>query len=112
MTAPKTTEFYTHSGLLIAVGYRRLVVGKRGAYVEFDETQITHEHIRVPEDQAYRLTGDWPDKVFYFEYRTIDECNVMVYHQKRYVGYADYIPGLYYISPDELKWNDLELSED
>lgn len=103
-------EFRTHSGLLVAVGYRRLVIGQRGAYIEFNDEHIEHDKLTVPEDQKYRFSGDWPDKVFYFEYRTIDESNVMVYHQNQYVGYADYKPGFYYISPADLEWGDEKLS--
>jgi hypothetical protein len=103
-------EFRTHSGLLVAIGYRRLVIGQRGAYIEFDDEHIEHDKLTVPEDQKYRFHGDWPDKVFYFEYRTTDESNVMVYHQNQYVGYADYKPGMYYIAPSDLEWGGAKLS--
>ena len=29
----------------------------------------------------------------------------MVYFQRKYVGYADYNPGMFYVSPDDLKWD-------
>jgi hypothetical protein len=103
-------EFKTHSGTLVAVGYRRLVIGQRGAYIEFTDEHIEHNKLTIPDDQKYRFSGDWPDKVFYFEYRTADESNVMVYHQNQYVGYADYIPGMYYISPADLEWGGVKLS--
>lgn len=103
-------EFKTHSGTLVAVGYRRLVIGQRGAYIEFDDEHIEHDKLTVPEDQKYRFSGDWPNKVFYFEYRTTDESNVMVYHQNQYVGYADYKPGMYYIAPVDLEWDGSKLS--
>lgn len=110
MHSRNTIEFKTNSGLIIAIGYRRLVVGQRGAYVEFADEHIEHKHLYVPEDQKYRFYGDWPDKVFYFEYRTDDESNVMVYHQNQYVGYADYKPGMYYIAPQDLHWGGTKLS--
>lgn len=103
-------EFKTHSGTLVAIGYRRLVIGQRGAYIEFTDEHIEHNQLTVPDDQKYRFRDDWSDKVFYFEYRTADASNVMVYHQNQYVGYADYIPGMYYISPADLEWGDTELS--
>ena len=112
LKTPKTALFYTHSGLLIANGYRRLVVGKRGPYVEFDTEHIVHENMYVPPEQAYRFNGDWPDIVFYFEYRSSDVSDVMIYHQNRRVGYADYLPGCYYIAPGDLVWDDTILSED
>lgn len=109
---PKTTEFYTESGLLVSRGYNRLVVGGRGSYIEFTSEQIALENLIVPANQAYRFTHDWPSKVFYFEYRTDDESNVMVYHQNRYVGYADYKPGMYYVAPSDLQWDDGVLETD
>ena len=106
----KNIKFATMSGLVIANGYRRLVIGGRGAYIEFSDEHIEHLNLYVPDNEKYRFQSDWPSKVFYFEYRTIDECNVKVYHQNQHVGYADYQPGMYYISPSDLQWGGADLS--
>lgn len=97
-------EFRTKSGLLLATGCVRLVVGGRGAYIEFEPEHIVDGAVAIPDDQRWRLSEKYRDGVFYDEYRTTDECNVMVYYQRRYVGYADYNPGMFYVSPSDLEW--------
>lgn len=98
-------DFFTASGTKIAHGYTRLVIGGRGEYIEFDPQHIDMTKLVVPDDQEYRLTPKYKDKVFYFEFRSDDPSNVMVYFQRRYVGYADYKPGLFYVSPNDLSWD-------
>ncbi len=39
-------KFYTKSGLLISIGYDRLVIGQRGPYVEF--SSLIKENIHIP----------------------------------------------------------------
>lgn len=92
-------KFYTKSALLIAEGYDRLVIGKRGPYVEFNN--INTENIHIPKEQKYRLDNLL---VYYDEYRTNDECNVKIYFQKKCVKYADYKIGKWYISPYDLEF--------
>jgi len=88
---------YTKSGQVISTGgYDRIVIGKRGPYVEF--TTLDHDILNIPDDQKWRL---FSDKVYYVEYRTkID--NVKVYYQLKPVDYADYQVDKYYISPFDL----------
>jgi len=92
-------EFRTRDGLLIAVGYTRIVIGERGPYIEFAETNIRKDHYRMP------IAAEWRKdlgKAYYIEYRTICNSNVKIYWQKRKVIYADYKLGYYYISPFDL----------
>ena len=91
----------TKGGFLVASGFSRVVPGGRGAYVEFLYQQIKVETLFVPQDQLWRLKGPSSPLAYYIEYRTSD--NVKVYHQKKRVDYADYIPDRYYISPVHLK---------
>jgi hypothetical protein len=95
-------ELYSKSGLLLTVGYTRVVIGGRGAYVEFDESHINKEAFYIPEEMSYRLTNR---VCFYTEHRSVDSSYVKLYHQKRLVSYADYKIGMYYISPLELYMN-------
>lgn len=88
---------FTKNGLLVALGFRRVVIGGRGPYVEFQDDNIVQESLRWERAGAY-----------YTEYRTIDACNVKVYHQISTVAYADYRPDLWYISPFELTGEDGE----
>jgi len=92
-------EFYTKSGFLVAKGYKRIVIGNRGPYIEFTPEQIILENIFIPEEQKKRVSEDiW----YYIEYRTKRD-NVKIYLQKKTVAYADYRVGLYYISPSDLQ---------
>ncbi len=92
-------KFYSSSGLLLATGYTRVVIGKRGPYVEFDDEHIQWKHFFVPVKEAYRETNK---VVFYLEYRSFDAAKVKLYRQKRTVAYADYKIGMCYISPSDL----------
>lgn len=85
-------RFDTASGLHIATGYKRIVIGDRGAYVEFSPQQIVRENLHKPVQRH----------VYFTEWRSNDESNAMVYDQRRIVKYADYKVGLYYISPSDL----------
>jgi len=91
--------FFNNSGILLAVGYERVVIGKRGPYVEFTPEQIKWEAFIIPPSEAFRATNN---VVFYLEYRSNDTSWVKLYRQKRTVAYADYKIGLCYISPLEL----------
>lgn len=92
--------FYTQGGLEIAHNYKRVVVGDRGPYIEFEEDMMILPNIRILEAQRWRL---WNALCFYIDYRSNDECFVKIYKQKRPVTYADYKIGLWYISPFDLK---------
>lgn len=93
-------KFLTKSNLLVATGYKRIVIGARGPYIEFDENQINRNSIYIPENEIWRINDT---SAFYIEYRTPDRFNVKIYFQKKVVNYADYIIGYYYISPFDLK---------
>ena len=88
-------------GPLLARGYTRLVVGGRGPYVEINTDQLLHEQIEPQPGEEYRLEGEWREKVFYGWHRT-KAGHRKLYEQFRYVGYADYIPGYFYISPEDV----------
>lgn len=85
----------TLGGLAVSVGFTRVVIGGRGPYMEFNREQIIEASLRWERAGA-----------FYTEYRTIDVCNVKVYHQIATVDYADYRPDMWYISPFELTRED------
>lgn len=95
--------FATKGGLVVAKGYVRVVIGGRGPYIEFSDSQIVHGSIHVPEAQRHRIGNDM---YFYDEYRSNDSCNVKLYRQKNTVSYADYQPAMWYISPELLVTKD------
>jgi len=100
-------KLYTKSNILIANGYKRIVIGKRGPYVEFDKENINHSICYIPEKQKWRLT-DTEHKAFYIEWRTKPDY-IKLYEQLKEVDYADYIIGMWYISPFDLYTGDGEL---
>ena len=79
----------------LAFGYNRIVIGDRGPYVEFFEDDFLPESFYIPHDQRWRRTSS---NAYYLEYRTFSD-DLKVYGQVKPVGYADYIPGRFYISP-------------
>src|ERR1039458_8864112 len=90
--------FYTKSGTLIASGHERVVVGKRGAYVEFSPEQVNMSGLHfVPYNEAGHR------HVYFYEYRSNDTSNVMVYLQRRTVKYADYHVGMFDVAPADLE---------
>jgi hypothetical protein len=96
------TRFETSTGLHVATGYTRVVVGGRGPYVEFLPGHLIWDSLDIPDEEKYRLEHPWKDQVFYVEWRTKDQSNVKICDQKRTVDYADYKVGLFYISPFDL----------
>lgn len=89
-------RLFTKSGKLLVLGYKRIVIGDRGPYVECALDQLNNEILCEVADRHY----------YYVELRSSDPDNVKVYVQLKRVNYADYEPGLCYISPFEL--NDAE----
>jgi hypothetical protein len=89
------SSMHLHSpqGLLLSKGYKRIVIGERGAYIEITKNQIQKNNLHDPKARH----------VYFHEYRSNCSADVMVYHQKRIMDYADYQIGLYYISPSEIQ---------
>ncbi len=102
----ESVEFYTKCGSKVSTGYNRIVIGKRGPYIEFSEIQINKDQIYIPDAELWRIDSDI---AYYIEYRTNDTCNVKIYFQKKVVNYADYLIGKYYISPFDLKTSEFEI---
>lgn len=94
-------EFYSKSLRFVAKGYVRIVIGKRGPYIEFERKHFDNRsNLEIPEDQKWRIDSK---SVYYIEYRShVKIDNIKVYFQKRRVDYADYRIGKYYISPFDL----------
>lgn len=91
LTGDDVTGFYARGGVRLATGYVRVVVGARGPYVEF--------HARHLDPTVLEETHT--PHTYYVELRSIVD-RVKVYAQLLPVGYADYVPGMFYASPFEL----------
>lgn len=92
----RVMNMYTKEGLHVSTGYQRVVIGKRGPYVEFHFQEIAWASFYVPEEETYRCDSK---KYFYEEWRSICPAYVKLYLQKRTVSYADYKVDRCYISP-------------
>ena len=91
--------FLSKSGLHLATGYTRVVIGGRGPYVEFLQRHMEMRNFMMPDEEEYRINDPI---AFYVEYRSKCESYVKLYMQKRRVAYADYKIGCYYMSPLDL----------
>lgn len=93
----------TKEGTKIANKYNRIVVGDYGAYYEINPSDIIKDNIIVKNGEEYRIKDpNYKDKVKYEWYTTKDNSDVKIYRQKRKVSYADYKPGMVYVSVDEV----------
>jgi hypothetical protein len=98
-----TTKLETRSGTVIASGYNRIVIGDYGAFVEFSRAQANARHLKIKEGQSYRIEDPrYAEHVKYLWLTADDDSDVKVYDQKRLVEYADYKPGMLYVSAYEV----------
>lgn len=103
----ETFKIYSKAGTLISVGYKRIVIGDYGAFVEID--RAIKENMQVKPGQEYRVNDPkYKDKVKYHWLTVKDDSDIKIYHQVKTVAYADYLPGMYYVSPYEVKTGILE----
>lgn len=79
----------------------RFVVGDHGVYAEFSHDDLLVE-LEVMKGKEYKRTSDYAKKVKYFDMNPIGYPKVLVYDQQRGVKYADYRPGMLYVSPYDL----------
>ena len=108
-----TTTFRTSKGTLFATGYTRVVFGDHGPYVEFRRDQVV-----CPLRPKFK--SPLPPDAYYEWLVPLDSSGIKVYDQKRDVrglksapkggfaakrkeGYADYRPGMIYVSPYDLQ---------
>lgn len=85
-------KIFNGCGTCISDGYTRIVIGDFGAYFEFSTAQINHAVIEP------RWLGKPKRPVKYLWMVTKDREKTKIYSQQRRVAYADYMPGMYYMS--------------
>ena len=94
---------YSRKGTLIANKMNRIVIGDYGAFIEIAPSDMVLPNIKIKEGQEYRINDEkYSQKVKYHWYTTKDESNCKLYYQQKFVTYADYKPGFWYISPHEV----------
>jgi len=89
----------SENGVRIATAYTRIVRGDRGDYVEIEFDDVVWKNAKPPSKERRDLEAKHPHGIFYNEYR-ID--GVKLYSQLRYVGYADYNPGMCYVAVSDV----------
>ena len=92
--ASELPRLFTSSGVLFSAGYRRVVIGGRGPYIEYERKHI------VCVAHKMRVSSHY----YYEEWRSAAD-NIKLYEQKHKVKYADYVPGYFYVTPFDL-WLD------
>lgn len=94
---------YSASGTMICTGYQKIVIGDYGAFVEITPEQIFQDALMCKKGQEYRYEDErYAKNVKYLWLTTKDSSDCKIYLQRKCVDYADYIPGMYYISPFEV----------
>lgn len=90
-------------GTLICEGYERIVIGDYGAFVEISPARVCKDNLCCKRGQEYRMSDErFAANVKYLWLTTKDRSDCKIYLQKKIVSYADYQPGMYYISPYEV----------
>lgn len=96
-------KLYTHSGTQIATGYDRIVVGDYGAFIEIRPERMLLGNVMIQPGQEYRVLDEqYSRRCKYHWYTARDHSGVKLYYQQRPVSYADYLPGMWYVSVYEV----------
>ena len=98
-----TTGIQSINGRPIATGYARIVIGDYGAYIEIPPKLIIMDNIKVKPGQDKRITDPAYKYCKYHWYCPVDDESCKLYHQQRPVSYADYKPGMWYVSPFDVR---------
>lgn len=95
---------HTFDGTVICSGYERVVIGDYGAFVEISPEKISEQMLRCQPGQEYRICDDrFKNNVKYHWLTAVDNSGIKVYYQQKTVDYADYKPGMFYVSPYEVE---------
>ena len=84
--------FDFNTGIKIASGYDRIVVGDYGPYLEINSNQIEFDNLYIKQNQSWRLNSEKFKNVKYYWYE-VAENSVKIYYQISTVKYADYKVG-------------------
>lgn len=96
-------ELFSEKETCIANGYNRIVVGDYGAFIEIRPDQINQEKLRLAPGEEYRVYDErYAAHVKYHWYTTIVPAQIKLYYQQKKVNYADYVPGMWYVSVYEV----------
>lgn len=93
---------YTVNGIKICDQYERIVIGDYGAFVEFREGS-SDTFFQIKPGQEYRVFDEKYMYTVKYIWLTIDDgSGIKIYKQRHGVSYADYRPGMFYVSVHEV----------
>lgn len=98
----KHYTYYSLGYKPVCKGYNRIVIGDYGAYVEFTSEQACTENFIIEPGQEYRLEPRYQVTEKYIWYRVNSLTDTKIYYQINPVDYANYQPGMYYVSVYDL----------
>ena len=98
----KDYTFYSLGFKAICKGYTRIVIGDYDAFVEFTPEQACIENFIIEPGQEYRLEPRYRATEKYIWYRANSLTDTKIYYQLNKVFYADYQPGMFYVSVYDL----------
>lgn len=93
----------TMRGTILCGTYARIVVGDYGAFIEIAEPHINLKRLIIKPGQEYRIDDPQYQNAKYEWYTIDDGSDIKIYKQRFRVTYADYVPGMYYVSVHEVK---------
>lgn len=98
-----TQPLCSAAGTILCYAYRRVVIGDYGAFLECSPEDIILSSLCCKPGQEYRYQDErYSKSVKYLWLTTKDSSNCKVYLQRKTVEYADYLPGMYYVSVYEV----------
>lgn len=98
-------QIYSPNGILLAnkLSDRKYVIGDYGAFIEIDFDDMIIDNLVIQPGQEYRVFNkEFNSRVKYIWLCPKSLEKIKIYHQKRTVTYADYLPNKFYISPYEV----------
>lgn len=103
LTGDHKAALYSLDDTLLCAGYERVVIGDYGAFIEISPAQICKDALCCKPGQEFRYEDPrFAKNVKYVWLTAKDLSDCKIYYQKKTVSYADYVPGMYYISPYEV----------
>lgn len=98
-------KIYSPKDVLLAnkLSNRKYVIGDYGAYLEINFDDMIIKNLVIQPGQEYRIFDEnFSKRVKYNWVCPYTLEPIKIYHQKRTVLYADYLPNKFYISPYEI----------
>lgn len=81
-------ELFTFNKKLVCTGYKRLVIGDTGAFLELDRDMIVNP-IYVRDSHSYSISQS--------VYKSKEDLSIEFYRQKTPVSYGDFVVGMFYV---------------